>query len=75
MFCCAGLSSTCGGRHSGCCGNLSSRSCCVGLSSVRVVPCTAAEGVSAGTTLSPEAGCCSCTEKNDVIEHGAAAGV
>ena len=43
--------------------------------SVRVVSRTAAEGVSAGATLSPEAGCCPCTEKNGVIERGAAAGV
>ena len=32
-------------------------------SAVRVVSCTAAEGVSTGATLSPEAGCYPCTEK------------
>ena len=47
----------------------------VRASAVRVVSCTAAEGVSAGATLSPKAGCCPCTEKNDVIERGVAAGV
>ena len=47
----------------------------VRASAVRVVSCTAAEGASARATLSPEAGFCPCTEKNYVIERGAAAGV
>ena len=47
----------------------------VRASAVRVVLCTAAEGVSAGATLSPEAGFCPRTESFHVIERGVAAGV
>ena len=47
----------------------------VRASALRAVSCTVAEGALAGATLSPGADFCPCTEKNDVIERGAAAGV